>query len=61
MTPKPINFGLNRDLRSYRYFNYRKDYSKKYINAMNDFPSINIFNNWKELLKENNYNKKGRP
>ena len=28
---------------------------------MNDFPDINIFNNWKELLKENNYNKKGRP
>lgn len=28
---------------------------------MNDFLDINIFNNWNELLKENNYNKKGRP
>ena len=61
MTPKPINFGLNRDIGRYRYFNYIKNYSKKYINAMNDFLDISIFNNWNELLKENNCNKNGRP
>ena len=61
MTPKPINFGLNRDIRRYRYFNYRKNYSKKYINAMNDFLNFSVFNRWRELLEENNYNKKGRP
>ena len=30
MTPVPINFGSNRDIRRYLYFNYRKYYSKKY-------------------------------
>ena len=28
---------------------------------MDDFLDISIFNKWNELLKENNYNKKGRP
>jgi len=60
MTP-PINFKSNRAIRRYRYFNYREYYSKKYINAMNDFIDSSAFNRWNELLKENNYNKKGRP
>ncbi|KQB36198.1 hypothetical protein [Acidiplasma aeolicum] len=61
MTPKPINFKSNRDIRRYRYFNYRKNYSKKYINAMNDFLNFSVFNRWRELLEENNYNKMERP
>ena len=61
MTQNLINFKSNRDIRMYRYFNYIKNYSKKYINAMNDFLDLSTFNRWRELLKENNYNKRGRP
>ena len=61
MTPKPINFKSNRDIRRYRYFNYRKYYSKKYINAMNDFLDNSVLYRWKDLLRENNYSKRGRP
>ena len=61
MTPKPITFGSNRNIRRYRYHNYRRDYSKKYINAMDDFLDYSAFSRWGELLEENNYNKRGRP
>ncbi len=61
MTPKPISFGSNRNIRRYRYYNYRRDYSKKYINAMDDFCDYSVFSRWRELLEENNYNKKGGP
>ena len=61
MTPKPITFGSNRNIRRYRYYNYRKSYSERYVTAMNDFLDNSVFNRWKELLEENNYNKRGRP
>ena len=61
MTPKPIIFGSNRNIRRYRYYNYRRDYSKKYISAMDDFLDYSAFSRWRELLEENNYNKRGRP
>ncbi len=61
MTPKRITFGSNRNIRRYRYYNYIKDYSNKYINAIDDFLDYSAFNRWRELLEENNYNKRGRP
>jgi transposase len=61
MTPKPVTFGSNRDIRRYRYYNYRKGYSERYVTAMNDFLDYSVFNRWRELLDENNYNKRGRP
>ena len=61
MTPKPITFGSNRNIRRYRYYDYRRDYSKKYINAMDDFLDYSAFSRWRELLEENNYDKRGRP
>jgi hypothetical protein len=61
MTPKPITFGSNRNIRRYRYYNYRRNYSKKYINAMYDFLDYSVSSRWRELLYENNYNKRGRP
>ncbi len=60
MTSKPIAFGSNRNIRRYRYYNYRRNYSKKYINALDDFLDYSPFNRWRELLEENNYNKMGR-
>ena len=61
MTPKPVNFGSNRNIRRYRYYNYRKGYSESYILAMDDFLDNSSFNRWRELLEENNYRKRGRP
>ena len=61
MTPKPVNFRSNRDIRRYRYNNYRSGYSESYILAMDDFLDNSSLNRWRELLKENNYRKRGRP
>ena len=61
MTPKPVAFGSNSDIRRYLYYNYRGDYSKKYINAIDDFLDYSQFSRWRELLEENNYNKRRRP
>ena len=61
MTPKPVTFGSNRNIRRYRYYNYRKGYSERYVTAMNDFLDNSVFNRWRELLEENNYNSRGRP
>ena len=61
MTPKPVAFGSNRNIRRYRYYNYRGDYSKKYISAMDDFLDYSACSRWRELLEENNYNNRGRP
>ena len=61
MTPKPVAFGSNRNIRRYRYYNYRWDYSKKYISAMDDFLDYSACSRWRELLEENNYNNRGRP
>ena len=34
---------------------------KNYISAMDDFLDYSAFSRWRELLEENNYNKRGRP
>ena len=61
MTPKPVTFGSNRDIRRYGYYSYMRGYSERYVTAMNDFLDNSVFNRWRELLEENNYNKRGRP
>ena len=61
MAPKPVTFGSNRDIIRYGYYSYRKGYSERYVTAMHDFLDNSVFNRWKELLEENNYNKRGRP
>ena len=38
-----------------------RGYSERYVTAMNDFLDNSVFNRWKELLEENNYNSRGRP
>ena len=61
MTPKPVAFGSNSDIRRYGYYSYMRGYSERYVTAMNDFLDNSVFNRWRELLEENNYNKRGRP
>ena len=50
MTPKPVTFGSNRDIRRYGYYSYMRGYSERYVTAMNDFLDNSVFNRWRELL-----------
>ena len=61
ITPKPVNFVSNSNIRSFLYYNYRRSHSESYILAMEDFLDNSAFNRWRELLEENNYRKSGRP
>ncbi|WMT50497.1 MAG: hypothetical protein RE471_05815 [Ferroplasma sp.] len=38
---------------------YRKGYSERYVTAMNDFMDNSPLNRRRELLDENNYNRRG--
>ena len=53
MTPKPVTFGSNRNIRRYRYYNYRKGYSERYVTAMNVMLKVYFYNEYSKLREGN--------
>jgi hypothetical protein len=58
MNKRPIVYTCMGNISKYPYFPDRHGYDRRYIKSFNDLFDLKQFNYWKELLMENNYNKK---